>query len=140
MSLKWRKMYWKFQKLKINFDLHFETWQGKTRTRLWKKTKTGPEPDPDCLNPCRPRTRLFETRYITSFDFCYCFQCAQMFWIRKRPFLSQKAPKSAPIFFFKKRHNFGQRRHNLRLFLLAWNCKWPTMPFLLHFYVTISNK
>ena len=63
-----------------------------------------------------------------------------MFWIRKRPFLSQKAPKSAPIFFFKKRHNFGQRRHNLRLFLLAWNCKWPTMPFLLHFYVTISPK
>ena len=46
-----------------------------------------------------------------------------MFWIRKRPFSSRKAPKSAPHFFFKKRHNFGQRRHNLRLFLLGMKLK-----------------
>ena len=74
-------MYWSFQKLKNNFEffpkyasfLHKfetrqkpETRQGKTRTRLWKKTKPGPEPDPDCLTPSRSRTRLFETRYITK--------------------------------------------------------------------------
>ena len=35
----------------------------KPKTRLWKKTKT--RPDPDCLNPSRSRTRLFETHYIT---------------------------------------------------------------------------
>ena len=71
----------KFSKAKNNFEflpkyvsfLHKfetrqkpETRQSKTWTRLWKKTKTGPEPEPDCLNPSWSWTRLFETRYITD--------------------------------------------------------------------------
>ena len=43
-----------------------ETRQCKTRTRLSKLAKTGPEPEPDCLKPARSRTRPFETRSITN--------------------------------------------------------------------------
>ena len=55
-------------------------------------------------------------------------------------FRAKKQQKAPQNFFFKKRHNFGQRRHNLRYFLLCMKLKWPTKSFLLHFYVTISPR
>ena len=44
---------------------------------------------------------------------------------REAPFFMPKSAKSAHNFFPKKRHNFGQRRHNLRLFLLGLKLKMP---------------
>ena len=57
-----------------------ETRQGKTRTLLWKLTKTGPEPGPGSWNPCRTRTRLFETRCVTSFKSKLVNQCPPSSW------------------------------------------------------------
>ena len=56
-----------------------------------------------------------------------------MFWTRKCPFLARKAPKRAPNFFLKKRHNFRQRRHNMGIF-------WLKMTHHTNFYVIIFSK
>ena len=55
-----------------------------------------------------------------------------------------KSAKSAPKFFFKKRHNFGQRRHNLRHFLFGMKLKMTHhaifIAFLCDNFSQISNS
>ena len=61
-------------------------------------------------------------------SFCFYFSSTSVFLIvlnREAPFFMPKSAKSAPNFFSKKRHNFGQRRHNLRLFLIGLKLKMP---------------
>ena len=63
---------------------------------------------------------------------------------RKAPFSESKSAKKRPKFFFKKRHNFGQRRHNLRHFLFGMKLKMTHhaifIAFLCDNFFQISNS
>ena len=48
-------------------------------------------------------------------------------------FCAKRRQKAPQIFFPKSATNFGQRRH-------IWSWKWPAMPFLFQFYVTIFPR
>ena len=48
-------------------------------------------------------------------------------------FCAKRRQKAPQFFFPKSATNFGQRRH-------IWSWKWPAMPFLFQFYVTIFPR
>ena len=64
---------------------------------------------------------------FTKFSVCNSSESETALFCAKR---RQKAPQ---IFFPKSATNFGQRRH-------IWSWKWPAMPFLFQFYVTIFPR